>query len=296
MSVSFEPLPAAVPAADGAVREGTAETAGAARPRLNSIDLLRGLVMIVMALDHTRDFFAPSGMNPRDVAEPALFLTRWITHFCAPTFVFLAGISAYLYGLRGRSTAELCRFLLTRGFWLIVIEFTLVRFAWRFTVDTHLYVAQVIFAIGASMVALSLLVWLPRWMIAVFGVAVMLGHNLFDGIRAEQLGGAAGYAWHILHQQGLLPVGADTKLYVLYPLIPWIGVMAAGYALGPVFQFDRTARLRWLVLLGAIVTVGFVALRASNLYGDPAPWKSYDGTLATVLSFLNCEKYPPSLL
>jgi len=296
MSVSFEPLPAAAPAADRAVHQGAAQAVGAARPRLDSIDLLRGLVMIIMALDHARDFFASSGANPRDVAEPALFLTRWITHFCAPTFVFLAGISAYLYGLRGRSTPELSRFLLTRGFWLIVIEFTLVRFGWRFAIDARLFVAQVIFAIGASMVAMSLLVWLPRWAVGVFGVAMMLGHNLLDGIRAEQFGGAAAFAWHVLHQQGLLSLGAGTKLYVLYPLIPWIGVMAAGYALGPLFQLDRSVRVRWLAALGAIVTTGFIVLRASNLYGDPAPWKSYDGTLPTVLSFLNCEKYPPSLL
>jgi len=296
MSVSFEPLPAVPAAADAAVCLNPAQASGTARPRLDSIDLLRGLVMIIMALDHTRDFFAPSGMNPRDVAEPALFLTRWITHFCAPAFIFLAGVSAYLYGLRGRTTAELSRFLLTRGFWLIVIEFTLVKFCWRFTVDTHLFVAQVIFAIGASMVALSLLVWLPRWAVAAFGVAMMLGHNLLDGIKAEQFSGTAAFAWHVLHQQGLVSIGADTKLFVLYPLIPWIGVMAAGYALGPVFQLDRAARMRWLVLLGAVVTVGFVALRASNLYGDPAPWKSYDSTVATILSFLNCEKYPPSLL
>src|SRR5262249_47346621 len=208
MSVSFEPVSVAAPAADRATRQRAAQIAGAARPRLDSIDLLRGLVMIIMALDHTRDFFAPGGLNPRDVAEPALFLTRWITHFCAPTFVFSAGVWAHLYGARGRPTAELSRFLLTRGFWLIVIEFTLVRFGWRFAIDTRLFVAQVIFAIGASMVALSLLVWLPRWAVAAFGVTMILGHNLIDGVRAEQLGGGAAFLWHILHQQGLLQLGA----------------------------------------------------------------------------------------
>jgi uncharacterized membrane protein len=293
MSSSFEVLQGAETRNATAARE-TAGSADAARPRLDSIDLLRGLIMCLMALDHVRDFFAPGGMNPRDVTDGALFLTRWITHYCAPTFIFLAGISAWLYGARGRSTAQLSRFLLTRGFWLIVIEFTLVRFAWRFAVDVQLFVAQVIFAIGASMVVLSALVFLPRWAIAGIGLAMILAHNLLDGITAEQLGAAA-FAWHILHQPGMLRAG-DTTLFVLYPLIPWIGVMAAGYALGPVFRLDRAARTRWLLILGAVTTIGFVALRASNVYGDPVAWTHHDGALATVLSFLNCEKYPPSLL
>ncbi len=155
-----------------------------ARTRLDSIDLLRGLVMVVMALDHTRDFFADSGMNPRDVADPALFLTRWITHFCAPIFIFLAGVSAYLYGTRGRSTAEISRFFFTRGFWMIVLEFTVVRMGWTFGVGLDFFVMQVIWAIGASMVVLSALVYLPRTAIAVIGLGMIAGHNLLDGIHA----------------------------------------------------------------------------------------------------------------
>ena len=262
--------------------------------RIVSIDVLRGLVMAVMALDHTRDFFGTSGFNPRDVMEPTLFLTRWVTHFCAPTFIFLAGLSAFLYG-RGRSTEELSRFLLIRGLWLILIDLTLIKFGWRFEVDLYRLSAGVIFVIGASMVALAALIWLPRWAIAGVSLIMIAGHNLFDGVRAEELGGAS-WAWHLLHEPGLVPLGHGVNLYVLYPLIPWIGVMAAGYLLGPVMQLEVRTRQRVLFGLGAAVTLGFIVLRATNLYGDPAPWTPQQTLLPTVLSFLNCEKYPPSLL
>jgi uncharacterized membrane protein len=270
------------------------------RARLNSIDALRGLVMIVMALDHTRDFFANGGFNPRDVTDAALFLTRWVTHFCAPTFIFLAGISAFLYGAQdrnnqARSTWDISRFLVTRGIWLVVIEFTVVRLGWSFDIHFNYFVAQVIFAIGVSMVALSAIVHLPRGAIAAIGLAMIAGHNALDGIKAEQLGAAAPL-WTLLHQPGLFDIAPGVKFFVLYPLIPWIGVMAAGYALGPVFTQERTARVQQLFMLGTAVTLGFVVLRAINIYGDPAPWVIQDNLLATVLSFINCEKYPPSLL
>jgi uncharacterized membrane protein len=268
-------------------------TQAATRVRVESVDLLRGVVMVLMALDHTRDFFGASGMNPRDVAEPALFLTRWITHFCAPLFIFLAGTSAYLYGARGRTTAELSRFLFTRGFWLIVIEFTLVRFAWSFDLDLGVFVLRVLWAIGASMVVLSGLIYLPRWAILAIGLAMIAGHHLLDSIRAENLG-AAGAMWSVLHQPG--PVTSTTHLFVRYPLIPCVGVMAAGYALGPVFALKQHVRVRLLAGLGAAITVGFVLIRAANSYGDPAPWSVQPTLLATVLSFVNCEKYPFSLL
>jgi uncharacterized membrane protein len=262
--------------------------------RIVSIDILRGLVMAVMALDHTRDFFGTSGFNPRDVMEPTLFLTRWVTHLCAPTFIFLAGLSAFLYG-RGRSTDELSRFLLIRGFWLILIDLTLIKFGWRFEVDLYRLTAGVIFVIGASMVALAALVWLPRWAIAGVALIMLGGHNLFDGVRAEELGGAS-WVWRVLHEPGLVPIGDGVNLYVLYPLIPWIGVMASGYLLGPVMQLEGKARQRLLFRLGAAVTLGFIVLRATNLYGDPASWIVQETWLSTGLSFLNCEKYPPSLL
>src|SRR6476469_1693110 len=188
--------------------------------RIVSIDVLRGLVMAVMALDHTRDFFGTSGFNPRDVMEPALFLTRWVTHFCAPTFIFLAGLSAFLYG-RGRSTEELSRFVLIRGLWLILLDLTLIKFGWRFELDPYRLGAGVIFVIGASMVALAALIWLPRWAIAGVTLIMIAGHNLFDSVSAEELGGAS-WAWHLLHEPGLVPLGHGVNLYVLYPLtVDW---------------------------------------------------------------------------
>ncbi len=251
--------------------------------------------MVLMALDHTRLFFGGGEFNPRDVSEPALFLTRWITHLCAPTFVFLAGLSAWLYGARGKSAAEVSRFLLTRGLWLILIEFAVVRLGWTFRLGLDLFFAQVIWAIGASMVVLAGLVHLPRLVLAVSSLIVIAGHNLLDGIDAQALG-PAGWIWTVLHQPGFLRPAPDVTITVVYPLIPWVAVMAAGYALGPVFQLSAAERRRWLVALGGALTAGFVLLRAINLYGDPAPWAVEGDRLATLLSFLNCEKYPPSLL
>ncbi|MGH6735899.1 MAG: DUF1624 domain-containing protein [Methyloceanibacter sp.] len=266
----------------------------AARTRLRSVDILRGLVMALMALDHTRDFFSDTGFNPRDVTEPALFLTRWISHFCAPTFVLLAGVSAYLYG-RSRSAGETSRFLVTRGLFLILIDVTLIKFGWRFDLDSFRLGAGIIFMIGASMMTLAALIWLPRWAITAIALTMIAGHNLLDGVRGEMFGQGA-WLWHLLHERGETTLGNGVDVYVLYPLIPWIGVMAAGYALGPVMQLESEARQQFLLMLGAAITLGFVLLRTSTLYGDPAPWTVQDTPLATLLSFLNCEKYPPSLL
>jgi uncharacterized membrane protein len=262
--------------------------------RIVSVDVLRGLVMAIMALDHTRDFFSDTGFNPRDVTEPALFLTRWVSHMCAPAFIFLAGLSAFLYGL-GRPTGDLSRFLFTRGLWLILIDFTLIKFGWRLEFDLFRMTGGIIFVIGLSMITLAALVWLPRWAIAGLTFAIIAGHNLLDGIRAEELAGAP-WAWHLLHEPGRIYLGDGALLYVLYPLIPWIGVMAAGYLLGPVMQLEARPRQWVLFQLGAAITLGFIVLRATNLYGDPAPWLVQETWLGTLLSFLNCEKYPPSLL
>ena len=234
--------------------------------------------MVLMVLDHTRDFFATGGFNPRDVNDPALFLTRWITHFCAPVFVFLAGISAFLYGVCGRTMRAVSRFLFTRGLWLVLLELTIVRFAWTFSVfpdlvrpagdlgDRHLDGG----ALG--------LIYLPRWAIGTIGIGMIAGHNLLDGIQAEQLG-ELGWLWNVLHQPAFLHPTTDVAVFALYPLIPWIGVMAAGYALGPVMLLEPASRRRWLVGLGVGVTLGFVLLRATNLYGDPAPWVLHDGSV-----------------
>jgi len=262
--------------------------------RIASVDTLRGLVMVMMALDHTRDFFTSTGFSPRDVTDPPLFLTRWLTHFCAPTFILLAGLSAFLYG-RGKSLQELSRFLLVRGLWLILLDLTLIKFGWRFEFDFYRLGAGVIFVIGASMMVLAGLIWLPRWAIASFVLVMLAGHNLLDSVTADGLGDAS-WGWHVLHEPGLIPLGDSATFYILYPLIPWVGVMAGGYLLGPVMQLEQRERQRTLFHLGAVITVGFVAVRAANLYGDPTPWSDQEAWLWTMLSFLNCEKYPPSLL
>jgi uncharacterized membrane protein len=278
-------------------RLSLAEAAGAGvRPRLDFIDALRGAVIALMVLDHTRDFFGSSEMNPRDVTQPALFLTRWVTHFCAPLFILLAGVSAHLYGSRGHAVVEIRRFLLTRGLWLIALELTLVRVAWTFAPAPDYLILQVIWAIGCSMVILSGLVSLPRWAIGAFGVALIAGHDLFDySIRPEVFGWFGGL-WTLLHEQAVLHPGANTTLLVVYPLVPWVGVMALGYALGPLFEVSAERRRRVLGALGVGAIVAFVGLRLLGGYGDPAPWAPRATALESLLAFIDCEKYPPSLL
>src|SRR5271166_6615251 len=266
-----------------------------ARKRVLSIDVLRGLAIVLMALDHTRDFFGASGPNPRDITDPALFLTRWVTHFCAPTFILLAGVSAYLYGNRKRSTGQLSGFLLTRGLWLVFIELTLVRFGWTLTFDLKLFFAGVIWVIGASMIVLAGLVYLPQRAIAAMALIMIAGHNLLDGVRAERFGNL-GWLWDFLHQPALLHMGAQSEFLVVYTLVPWAGVMAMGYAMGPVFKLDPGARRHLLLWAGTALIACFILLRATNLYGDPAPWGVEETSFGTLLSFINCEKYPPSLL
>jgi uncharacterized membrane protein len=263
------------------------------RPRLDGIDFLRGLVMAIMVLDHARDFFGGSSMNPRDVHDAGLFVTRWVTHFCAPIFVLLAGVSAFLYGNRGRTKSEVARFLVTRGMWLMIIEITVVRLAWTFNLSYDFVFMQVIWAIGCAMVALAALIYLPRWAIATFALTMILGHNLLDGVEPD---GSWRWLWVMAHAPGSLRPTPGIEIMAVYPLIPWVAVMAAGYALAPVFLQPEEQRRSTLLKIGFAVTIGFVVLRATNLYGDPAPWSVQDGFVPTLLSFINCEKYPPSLL
>ena len=271
-----------------------------ASARLDSIDTLRGLVMVLMALDHARDFFhfgATHGIDPLDLdrTTPAIFFTRWITHFCAPTFVFLAGTGAFLSGARGKSKRELSWFLLTRGAWLVVLEWTFVQWAgWKFAFDLNRHLALVIWAIGWSMIALAALIHLPTWAVATFGLAMIASHNAFDAIEPSALG-AFGPVWKILHAGGEVSLGHGQKIFAGYPLIPWIGVMAAGYGFGAWLQLDADTRRGRLWRLGAALVAGFVALRFSNLYGDAKHWSGQDSAMKTIFSFLDCKKYPPSL-
>jgi uncharacterized membrane protein len=284
----------------------SAETGAAAIPRaaprsrrVDSVDVLRGLVMIVMALDHTRDYFSGARFDPLDLARttPALFFTRWITHFCAPVFVFLAGTGAFLSGARGRDKHDLSRFLWTRGLWLVLVEVTVVSFAWSFDLGLHDIALQVIWAIGWSMVALAFLVRLPTAAVGGIGLAIIALHNLLDPIRPERFG-AYDWVWKIVHVQSWTPIASPGghRFMLVYPLVPWVGVMAAGYAFGTVFTWEPARRRRFLALCGAGLVLLFVALRWTNAYGDPHPWSVQKNGLYTVLSFVNCEKYPPSLL
>lgn len=259
-----------------------------ARPRDDSVDLLRGLVMVVMALDHVRDFFGNDLPWPTDLTAttPALFFTRWVTHYCAPSFVLLAGVGAALSLGGGRSRASLSRFLATRGLWLILLEVTIIRFAWSFELSYTSTTLQVIWVLGVSMIVLAGLVHLPLTLVAILGAAMVLGHNALDSVKSEAP------LWNLLHHRGRIPLGAETRLYVMYPLVPWIGVMALGYVLGTRLPL---APRRNLLLAGAGMVALFVVLRATGLYGDPSPFVAQESFSKSVIVFLNCEKYPPSL-
>jgi uncharacterized membrane protein len=279
-----------------------------ARSRIDSIDLLRGIVMVIMMLDHTRDYvhYGALSLNPLDFSQTTtlLFLTRWITHFCAPTFVFLAGTGAYLQFARGKRKGELSRFLISRGLWLIFLEFTVVRFGAFFSASPKLLVMlQVIWAIGVSMIFLAALIHLPLKVIAAFGLTMIFLHNLLDryavmGRPGGPVPGAGAKLWMILHQQGFFPVaGAGSPMVMaLYPLIPWVGVMAVGYAFGALYQKEANERRRLLLIMGGLATVLFVIIRFTNTYGEPQKWAPQKNAVFTVLSFLNTTKYPPSLL
>jgi uncharacterized membrane protein len=258
--------------------------------RDDAIDLVRGAVMALMALDHARDFFGHGLPRPTDLDAtwPALFFTRWVTHFCAPTFVLLAGAGAHLSLARGKSRGELSRFLLTRGLWLVLLEVTVVRAAWQLDLRYAFTTLQVIWALGVSMVVLSALVHLPLAAAGAFGALLVVGHNALDGVAST------GALWSLLHHPARLALGGAT-IHVFYPIVPWVGVMACGYALGPTLERPLRERRRALLLLGGALTVAFVALRALAIYGDPHPFAAQPGAMRTLLAFLSCEKYPPSL-
>jgi uncharacterized membrane protein len=262
------------------------------RVRLESIDLVRGAIMIVMALDHTRDFFGIPGQNPTDLASATagLFLTRWVTYFCAPVFFLLTGTGAYL-SLRRRSPGELSRFLLTRGLWLIFLEVVLARcLAYQFNVDYRVTMLLVLWALGWAMIVLSALVRLPASAVTAFGVLLIAGHNLLDSVRSTNP------LWSILHAPGFVLNTAEHVVFVAYPLIPWIGVTAVGYGLGQVYAWNAERRRAFLLRLGLASSLAFLVIRGLNTYGDPSRWMPQKNAAFTVLSFLNTTKYPPSLL
>jgi uncharacterized membrane protein len=260
--------------------------------------MLRGLVMIIMALDHVRDFFSNAySFDPTDLTQTnaALFFTRWITHFCAPVFVFLAGTGAFLSASRGKTRRELAGFLLSRGLWLVFLDLFFVHtFGWWFNFDYHLLYGDVLWALGWSMVVMAGLVFLPIWLVTAVGIAMMTLHNIFDGVTADSLGSFR-WLWAILHSGDLLEPLLGVHFIPGYPLVPWIGVMAAGYGFGALMLRPPDKRRRDLLVLGVGLTLAFLVARGINLYGDPHAWCVQDTGLFTFMSLINCEKYPPSL-
>ena len=266
------------------------------KPRIGAIDVLRGLVIIIMVLDHVRDYFHASGyaFDPLDPERttPLLYATRWITHFCAPVFVFLAGASAWLHREHSASRKDQAVFLFTRGLWLIVLEFTVVGFGFAFSLQ-FLPFLQVIWAIGWSLIVLAAMTWAPRNAVLAAGVAIIVGHNLLDPISAQQLGGFANI-WILLHQVGVLTSDGAIVALVGYPLLPWIGIALFGYGMGGVFHSARRDLI--LATLGVVMLTTFFVARTMNLYGDLRPWAPQADAAHTVMAFLNVTKYPPSLL
>jgi uncharacterized membrane protein len=280
----------------------TATTNSAPLVRLFSIDTFRGVIMVWMALDHTRDFFTNIPFEPETLAQTnlVLFATRWVTHFCAPMFFFLAGTSAFLYERR-KSRSELLNFLWTRGLWLIFLEFTVVGMAWSFQFPWGFF--GVIWALGACMLILALVVRLPMRWITVLSVTMIVAHNLLDAIRPQELGSLA-WLWTILHARGEVELPFGIHQFVLFPLIPLAGVMAAGYAFGQLYLLDRERRRKLMARLGLGLTLAFLVLRVTNLYGNPpaglggvsqGDWHPQASLDKTLILFFDVEKYPPSL-
>ena len=272
------------------------------RYRINSIDILRGLVMIIMALDHTRDFFHETAMTA-DPLDPNttttwLYFTRWITHFCAPTFVFLSGISAYLSSLK-KSRKEASLFLIKRGLWLVLVEITLVTFGITFNPYFNVIIFQVIWVIGWSMVLLGLASWVSNKLVLTLGLLLFFGHNILDYFIIPQTG-AGGIAMTLLFRATGAPIPIDSShmIFAIYAILPWAGVMFMGYSIGKWFHkdFSPATRKKWLLTSGTGLILLFLVFRFTNLYGNPREFIAGDGFIYNLFAFLNTSKYPPSLL
>ncbi|MEO6669479.1 MAG: heparan-alpha-glucosaminide N-acetyltransferase domain-containing protein [Ferruginibacter sp.] len=272
------------------------------KSRFESIDILRGIVMLIMALDHVRDFFhAPANLDdPLNLATtyPVLYFTRWVTHFCAPVFVFLSGVSIYLQSLR-KTKKQLSLFLIKRGLWLIFMEWAIISLAWTFDPLYHIFIMQVIWAIGISMVILGLLIHLPYRIILVIGLLIVFGHNLLD-IPESAPGFKAGFWWDLFHHGffALYQWSPGRYFMMIYPFMAWTGLMMVGYCAGILFteRFSAAQRKKILIRTGLGLIFLFILVRFINIYGDPAPWSKQNDSLYTFLSFMKLTKYPPSLL
>ncbi|RPD94454.1 DUF1624 domain-containing protein [Aureibaculum marinum] len=268
--------------------------------RIESIDILRGVIMVIMALDHVRSYFHYGSFftNPTNLetTTPILFFTRFITHYCAPVFVFLAGTSAFLYGTK-KSKPQLFKFLFTRGIWLIFLEVVVNNLIWTFDLTYSFLILQVIWTIGICMVCLSFLIYLPKQIILTIGILLVAGHNAMDGVVLEGQS-LQSVIWYIFHQGKLFVLSPNSIIFIHYPLIPWIGLMALGYLFGTLYQkdFEVGLRKKWLFYLGVGTILLFFGLRGLNVYGDLVPWTHQETTSKTIISFFNVTKYPPSLL
>lgn len=271
------------------------------KKRIESIDILRGAIMLIMAIDHCRDYLQLGHPDATILATttPILFASRWITHFCAPTFIFLSGISAYLAGTR-RTKKQLFSFLISRGVWLILMEFLVINFAMTLDVGYHLFVFQVIAAIGASMILLGLLIWLPLPVIGIIGLLIFFGHNIFDYVDMGTTGKS--FWWKLLVSStgfsNYYQLTANRGIILAYALLPWTGVMLIGYVFGSIYKnsADAVKRKKTLIASGLLLLVLFFVLRYFNIYGDPAPWSAQKSTTLSIISFFNVSKYPCSLL
>ena len=267
--------------------------------RIESIDILRGVVMVIMALDHVRDYFHAeafvSDPSNLETTTPILFFTRFITHYCAPVFIFLAGTSAYMYG-RTRTKQELFTFLFTRGLWLLFVEIVIMGFLWWFDPAYSFINLQVIWAIGLCMILLSILIYLPKRLLLFIGLLLVFGHNLLDEFTMQ--GNSLGaIVWYILHQPNFITLGETRVVSFLYPILPWVGVISLGYCFGTYYgrDYDPSVRRKWLLRLGIGAIILFVVVRGINIYGNVAPWAVQKDEVYTFLSFMSITKYPPSL-
>jgi uncharacterized membrane protein len=267
--------------------------------RLTSLDALRGTVMIIMAIDHVRDFFDRYSMSnsPTDLSQTSaiMFFTRWITHFCMPVFMFCAGAAAFLWWNRGKKTrGQLSWFLVTRAVWFLGLEALVMNFAYSFNVSAHsLILLLVLYIFGACMLLMAALIRLPLRWLAVLSFAIIALHNLLDPYSASHFGRFA-WAWHLLHQPGVIML-ANRPAFVVYPILPWIGVIAGGFCFAQLFTLGETAHRRITMRLGLAITAAFLVIRAINIYGDPSHWTKQKSAVFTALSFINCTKYPASL-
>jgi uncharacterized membrane protein len=267
------------------------------KKRIDSIDVVRGLVMVIMALDHSRDFLSVLDYQPTDLskASTVLFFTRFITHYCAPTFIFLTGTGAFLFLNNGKTKNQAARFLLSRGIWLIILEMTVFHVGWQMTLNYSFSFLQVIWVIGISMIILSALIYLPARVLAAFGLLLIAGHNLLDKVNPASFGHAGVVIWDFLHVQNVVSIG-HFQFFVLYPLIPWVGVMALGYSFGALYKLEAARRKRILLAIGFSAIALFIILRVFiNGYGDPFAWANQHVWYRTGLAFINVQKYPPSL-